>query len=86
MLESLSSISGKILSVPIIVVIRLYQSLISPLFPTKCRYTPTCSEYMLRAIREWGVVKGIWLGIKRIGRCHPCGGWGEDAVPGRKEK
>ncbi|MBN1576674.1 MAG: membrane protein insertion efficiency factor YidD [Chitinispirillaceae bacterium] len=77
--------SGKILSVSVIILIRLYQWMVSPLLPTKCRYTPTCSDYMILAIREWGFLRGAWLGIKRIGRCRPCGGWGEDAVPGRKK-
>ena len=61
--------------------IRLYQWLISPLLPSKCAYTPTCSHYMVHAIQEWGVAKGIWMGLKRIGRCHPLGGFGYDPVP-----
>lgn len=64
--------------------IRFYQKLISPLIGPNCRYQPTCSHYMVQAIEEWGVFKGLWLGIKRIGRCHPWGGHGHDPVP-RKE-
>jgi putative membrane protein insertion efficiency factor len=52
--------------------IRVYQLLLSPLLgPSKCRYAPTCSHYMIQAIEAWGILKGLWLGLKRIGRCHP---------------
>lgn len=61
--------------------IRFYQYAISPLLPPSCRYTPSCSEYAVEAIQEWGILKGTWLGIKRISRCHPWGGHGHDPVP-----
>lgn len=61
--------------------IKLYQKLISPLLGTNCRYTPSCSQYAIEAINEWGPVKGIWLGCKRIVRCNPWGGMGHDPVP-----
>lgn len=63
--------------------IRFYQSVISPHLGQNCRYQPTCSHYMVEAIEEWGVIKGIWLGLKRIGRCHPWAGHGADPVPRR---
>jgi len=63
--------------------IRFYQYSISPLLGTNCRHTPTCSHYAIEAIEEWGVVKGMWLGIKRIARCHPWGTHGYDPVPKR---
>jgi putative membrane protein insertion efficiency factor len=63
--------------------IRIYQWMISPLLGSNCRHTPTCSHYAVEAIREWGPVKGIWLGIKRIARCHPWGTSGYDPVPRR---
>ncbi len=66
--------------------IKLYQKFISPLLGPSCRFTPTCSHYMVEAIEEWGVFKGTWLGLKRIGKCHPWGGVGEDPVPKRKSK
>jgi len=61
--------------------IRGYQKFISPLLGPNCRYEPTCSQYMIGAIEEWGVVKGLWLGTKRIFSCHPWGGMGPDPVP-----
>lgn len=64
--------------------VRIYQYCISPLFPAACRYEPTCSQYMIEAIRVHGVIKGGFLGIKRICRCHPWGGSGWDPVPPRK--
>ena len=61
--------------------IRFYQQHISPLTPPACRYTPTCSQYTYEAIQKYGVIKGCWLGLKRICRCHPWGGSGYDPVP-----
>lgn len=61
--------------------IKLYQWFISPILGPSCRYSPSCSHYMLQAIDEWGIFKGTWIGLKRIGRCHPWGGHGEDPVP-----
>ncbi|MGA1582185.1 MAG: membrane protein insertion efficiency factor YidD [Saprospiraceae bacterium] len=65
--------------------IRIYQLFISPLLGKSCRFEPTCSHYMVEAIHEWGVMKGIWLGTKRIFKCHPWGSHGYDPVP-RKPK
>ena len=71
----------RIISVIFIGIIRLYQQLISPLFMPRCRYTPTCSEYALNAIRKHGSFRGGWLTIKRVLKCHPFGGDGYDPVP-----
>ena len=68
-----------------ILFIRFYQKFISPLFPAKCRYYPTCSQYTLEAIQEYGAIKGTYLGIKRILRCHPFHEGGYDPVPKRKK-
>jgi len=65
----------------IIAPIRLYQIVLSPLLGKNCRFEPTCSNYMLQAVQEWGLFYGTWLGIKRITRCHPWGGHGDDPVP-----
>lgn len=65
----------------LIVMIRFYQKGISPLLPSACRYTPTCSQYTREAIEKYGAIKGTWLGTRRILRCHPWGGHGYDPVP-----
>lgn len=69
-----------------IALIKFYQIFISPLCPGVCRYQPTCSQYMIEAIKIHGVFKGIRLGIKRICRCHPWGGSGYDPVPAKETK
>lgn len=75
-----------ILSFPIILLVKIYQWIISPILPASCRYTPTCSSYMIDALKEWGPIKGTYLGLKRIGSCHPWGGSGYDPVPKRGEQ
>ena len=54
--------------------------------PAACRYNPTCSQYAIDALKEWGVLKGGWLAIKRISSCHPWGGFGDDPVPKKEGK
>jgi putative membrane protein insertion efficiency factor len=71
----------KILTYPFIFLIRIYQRAISPLFPSACRYTPTCSHYSVEALQKHGLWKGSILAVKRIGSCHPWGGKGYDPVP-----
>jgi putative membrane protein insertion efficiency factor len=61
--------------------IRVYQKLVSPGLGANCRYSPTCSSYAAEAVTRFGVVKGVWLGMKRIGRCHPLRDGGYDPVP-----
>lgn len=61
--------------------LRFYKAAVSPLLPPACRYTPTCSEYAYQAVERHGVVKGSWLAVKRILRCHPFARGGEDPVP-----
>ena len=65
--------------------IKLYQVSISPLLGAHCRHLPSCSQYAIEAIQEWGAIKGAWIGAKRIARCHPWGTSGYDPVP-KKEK
>ncbi len=76
-MNALSRLAVKIMSLPIL----FYKACISPMFPPACRYTPTCSQYALEALRRHGPLKGSWLAIKRICRCPPWGGCGDDPVP-----
>ena len=75
----------KFLNLLFIFPIRVYQYTISPLLGSNCRHTPTCSAYTIEAIKEWGALKGLWLGLKRIARCHPWGTSGYDPVPKRHD-
>lgn len=70
-----------ILAYPFILLVRFYQTAISPFTPATCRYTPTCSSYALEALKVHGFFKGGWLALKRILSCHPWGGSGYDPVP-----
>lgn len=65
----------------LIFLVRFYQVVVSPLKPPSCRYTPTCSQYALEALKKYGAFKGGWLAIKRISSCHPWGGSGYDPIP-----
>jgi putative membrane protein insertion efficiency factor len=65
----------------LLVLIRGYQLLISPLFPPSCRYYPTCSDYARQAVAQHGPAGGAWLTLRRLLRCHPWGGFGYDPVP-----
>jgi len=71
----------KVFSYILLLPIYIYKYSISPLLPPACRYTPTCSQYAIEAIRKHGPFKGFWLALKRILRCHPWGGHGYDPVP-----
>jgi hypothetical protein len=65
----------------VIGLIKLYQYLLSPMLGASCRYTPTCSQYGIEAVKKYGAIKGGWLTLKRIARCNPWGGHGHDPVP-----
>lgn len=64
-----------------VVLIRAYQRLVSPLLPRVCRFVPSCSEYAVQAIRAYGPLRGTWLAVRRISRCHPFHPGGFDPVP-----
>ena len=70
----------------LIALIRIYQYAISPYFPSSCRYTPSCSSYAIESIRRFGVFKGSWLALSRLGRCHPWHEGGLDPVPTQHKK
>ena len=76
---------NKIITFPLVALIKFYQWFISPLLPKSCRYEPTCSRYMVEALKVHGPIKGLWLGAKRIARCQPWGGDGYDPVPPKCE-
>lgn len=71
----------KVLVFPFVLLIKFYQLCISPFTPPSCRFTPTCSQYGLEAFRRHGPVKGLYLTVRRLLRCHPWGGSGYDPVP-----
>lgn len=75
------SLAARVVKVPI----QFYRKCISPLTPPTCRFYPTCSAYALEAIDVHGPVKGTWLAMKRIARCHPFSAGGIDYVPPRKD-
>lgn len=76
-----NSLIRRIAIAPLVGLVRFYQVCISPLKPASCRFTPTCSQYALEALRKYGPFKGSWLALRRILRCHPWGGSGYDPVP-----
>lgn len=80
-MNSLFKLPGKAVEWLLITLVKFYRACISPLFPPICRFTPTCSAYAIEALRKYGPVKGLWLAVKRICRCHPWGGSGYDPVP-----
>jgi len=79
--EVLLSVIKRLLGLLFLGLIRFYQMAISPMTQSSCRYTPTCSQYALEAVRKYGPFKGGWLAIKRLLRCNPWGGHGYDPVP-----
>ena len=80
--NGLARVTGK----GLILLVKFYRAAISPYLGSSCRHTPTCSLYMIEAIEEWGPLKGTWLGLKRVGRCHPWGTTGYDPVPKKEAK
>ena len=71
----------KIILYPLLLIIKFYQNIISPLLPSTCRYSPTCSEYTKLCLIKHGIIKGSILSFKRITKCNPWGGKGFDPVP-----
>ncbi|HJS00895.1 MAG TPA: membrane protein insertion efficiency factor YidD [Flavobacterium sp.] len=75
---------SKIIIIPFVLLVRFYQLVISPLTPAACRFSPTCSAYMIEALKIHGLFYGGYLGIKRILSCHPWGKSGYDPVPKKR--
>lgn len=72
---------NKIILKIMLLAIRAYQLMLSPLIGNNCRFTPSCSQYFMEALKEHGILRGSYLGFKRIGKCHPWGKSGYDPVP-----
>jgi uncharacterized protein len=66
---------------PALFLLRCYKRFISPLLPPMCRFEPTCSVYTMHAVEKYGALRGIWLGVRRLARCHPFNPGGWDPVP-----
>ena len=77
-----ASVPARLLGAVLLGLIRVYQLILSPLLGPRCRFKPSCSAYATEAIERYGGVRGGWLALRRIGRCHPWGGAGYDPVPG----
>ncbi|GAB3075509.1 membrane protein insertion efficiency factor YidD [Pedococcus soli] len=77
---------GKVVTTPLIGLIVLYQRFVSPMRPQTCRYYPSCSAYAVTALQRFGPVKGTWLALKRLGRCHPWTAGGVDHVPAQSAR
>ncbi len=71
---------SKVLSFIVIALFKIYKLVISPILPNACRYTPTCSEYGIQAVRKYGPFKGVRMALKRLSTCHPWGGHGHDPL------
>ncbi len=70
-----------VLTRPLVWLIRAYQLAISPMLGNRCRFFPSCSEYAMQALEKHGLLRGLWLGMRRVGRCHPWHPGGYDPVP-----
>lgn len=82
LLSRLNRLGGRALTLGLLGLVRLYQLTLSPLLGPRCRYWPSCSHYAAEALRVHGPLRGVWLGLKRILRCHPGSEGGIDPVPG----
>jgi len=79
----LRSAASRVIQIAVLLLIRVYQVFLSPLFLPACRFQPTCSAYAYEAVQEWGVWRGLGFALQRLLRCHPFGGYGYDPAPRR---
>jgi putative membrane protein insertion efficiency factor len=79
--RALAALASALAAGAVLALLKGYKLLLSPLFTGSCRYYPSCSDYMTEAVHRHGAVRGVWLGCRRLARCHPFGGHGVDPVP-----
>ena len=77
---------NKVIIFPLLIIIKAYQIILSPILGNNCRFLPTCSEYSIESLKAYGLIKGIFLTVKRIGKCHPWGSHGYDPLPSKNIK
>ena len=77
---------NNILNLIIIIFLKFYQVFISPIIGQNCRYLPTCSEYSIQSLKKFGIIKGLFLSVRRVSKCHPWGNHGYDPVPNKLEE
>lgn len=77
---SAGRIVGRAAQAAVLALLHLYKRAISPWLPSACRFYPTCSEYMMQAVERYGALRGVWMGVKRLLRCHPLAQGGIDPV------
>ena len=77
---------NNILTLIIIIFLKFYQFFISPIIGQNCRYLPTCSEYSIQSLKKFGIIKGLFLSVRRVSKCHPWGNHGYDPVPNKLEE
>ena len=77
---------NKVIIFPLLTIIKAYQVILSPILGNNCRFFPTCSEYAIESLKAYGLIKGVFLTVKRIGKCHPWGSHGYDPLPSKSIK
>jgi uncharacterized protein len=85
-MNRLGKIAGALITYPLLGLVYFYKYAISPLTPASCRHVPTCSEYMVQSLKAHGPFRGLWLGFRRLSKCHPWGSHGFDPVPPKGTK
>ena len=82
-MPAIVAIMGRLPALVLECLVRGYQAVLSPLLVGTCKFVPSCSDYFIQAVREWGAIRGGWLGVRRLTRCHPFSPGGIDPVPRR---
>ncbi|MEA1873773.1 MAG: membrane protein insertion efficiency factor YidD [Bacteroidota bacterium] len=85
-MNKILSLIKRVITLALIAIVKFYKLVISPWTPSSCRHVPTCSSYAIEALQKHGPVKGLWLSVKRLSKCHPWGTSGYDPVPKTKTR